>query len=108
MTVILSNYIHSVSARSGLYKLLKSEYSRTAAEISSGVLRPGLTEGKLHNDRTRNGTRGTSSDGIQRNKGRAIERTLDHTRRRRAQDHDSHSVESTGRGQGQSVDDHGD
>src|SRR5229473_8162756 len=68
----------------------------------------GLIESTLQNDRTWNGTRGISSDGIQRHKVRAVERTLDHAGCRRAQDHDSHSVESTGGGQGEPVDDYGD
>src|SRR5258708_28976971 len=57
-----------------------------------------LVEGKFHNDRTRNGTRGISSDGIQRHKVRAVERTLNDARSRRAQDHDSHFVESAAGG----------
>jgi hypothetical protein len=66
-------YFHSAGACGGLYTLLKSEYSTAAVEMSNGGLVPGLIEGKLHNDRTWNGTRGTSSDGIQRHKVRAVE-----------------------------------
>src|SRR6266567_1166375 len=101
--------IHSAGACSGLYTLPKSEYSTAAVEIKAteGV-NAVLVEGKLHNDLTRNGTRGTSSDGIQRHKVRAVERTLNDAGSRRAQDHDSHSVEPIGRGQGEPVDNHGD
>src|SRR6266576_1689595 len=88
---------HSAGACSGLYTLPKSEYSTAAVEIKAteGV-NAVLVEGKLHNDLTRDGTRGTSSDGIQRHKVRAVERTLNDTGSRRAQDHDSHSVEPIG------------
>jgi len=65
-------YFHRVAACGGLSTLPKNEYSSAAVEMSNGGLVPGLIEGKLHHDRTRNGTRGTSIDGIQRHKVRAV------------------------------------
>ena len=72
--ILFPTYFHSAEAHGGLYTLLKSEYSTAAVELraTEGVSAI-LVEDKLHNDRTRNGTRGISSDGIQRHKVRAVE-----------------------------------
>src|SRR5712664_859945 len=83
------------------------QYGSGGIEATEAV-NAGLVGGKLHHDRTWNGTRGISSDGIQRHKVRVVERTLHDARCRRAQDHHSHPVESAGRSQGEPVDDHRD
>jgi hypothetical protein len=58
-------YFHRFYVFCGLYTLRKSEYSTTAVE----ELR------RNPHERTRHRTRGTSSDGIQRYKISAVERT---------------------------------
>src|ERR1700730_1136023 len=102
----LGPYFHSGRKSPGLYTFTKSEYSTAAVKISQGGGWP-LT-GRAQNDRTRDRTRGTSRDGIQRHKIRAVERTHDHAGRRGAQDDHSHPVEFAPGGQGQPPDDHRD
>src|SRR6516165_6512101 len=83
--------------RDRLYTFRKNEYSTAAVEYEGAV--PARAEGRLRHDRTWNGTRGISADGIQRNKVRAVDRTEHDPGSGGTQNHDPHSLEPAGRSQ---------
>src|ERR1700752_4323903 len=97
---------HDRHDRDRLYTFRKNEYSTAAVEYEGAV--PARAEGRLRHDRTWNGTRGISADGIQRNKVRAVDRTEHDPGSGGTQNHDPHSLEPACRSQGQPAYDYGD